>query len=150
MLEGQDILVIGTPYHAEFIYKLAAFSMGLEFDEDEKMQPQTISHNGYRFQFTTFQDEGLRKVHLWMIESELEQAVGRARLLRNRCEVASFLQLPPLTSQSWLRISIIREFDLKIYVNGVAEMAAPIIFEMNGFRIKRMLGEVSAFIALFS
>ena len=84
-----------------------------------------------------------------MLESELEQAVGRARLLRNRCEV-HLSPTSPLTSQRWLRISIIREFDLKIYVNGVAEMAAPIIFEMNGFRIKRMLGEVSVFIALFS
>lgn len=40
MLEGQDILVVGTPYHAEFIYKLAACSMGVEFDEDEKMTSQ--------------------------------------------------------------------------------------------------------------
>lgn len=94
MLEGQDILVIGTPYHAEFIYKLAALSMGLEFDEDEKMELQTINYNGYRFQFTTFQDEVLRKVHLWMIESELEQAVGRARLLRNRCKVHLFSNFP--------------------------------------------------------
>ena len=107
MLEGQDILVIGTPYHAEFIYKLAAFSMGLEFDEDEKMQPQTISHNGYRFQFTTFQDEGLRKVHLWMIESELEQAVGRARLLRNRCEVHLFSNFPLNQSE------MVEDFDYK-------------------------------------
>jgi len=107
MLEGQDILVIGTPYHAEFIYKLAAFSMGLEFDEDEKMQPQTISHNGYRFQFTTFQDEGLRKVHLWMIESELEQAVGRSRLLRNRCEVHLFSNFP--LSQS----KMVEDFDYR-------------------------------------
>lgn len=49
-----------------------------------------------------------------------------------------------------MRILTIGKFDLKIYVNGVAEMAAPIIFEMNVFRIKRMLGEVSVFIALFS
>ena len=107
MLEGQDILVIGTPYHAEFIYKLAAFSMGLEFEKKKKMQPQTISHNGYRFQFTTFQDEGLRKVHLWMIESELEQAVGRSRLLRNRCEVHLFSNFP--LSQS----KMVEDFDYR-------------------------------------
>ncbi len=107
MLEGQDILVVGTPYHAEFIYKLAALSMGLEFDEDEKMELQTINYNGYRFQFTTFQDEGLRKVHLWMIESELEQAVGRARLLRNECTVHLFSSFP--LSQS----KMIHNFDYK-------------------------------------
>lgn len=94
MLEGQDILVVGTPYHAEFIYKLAALSMGLEFDEDEKMELRTINYNGYQFQFTTFQDEQLRKILLWMIESELEQAVGRARLLRNVCTVNLFSNFP--------------------------------------------------------
>ncbi len=94
MLEGQDILVVGTPYHAEFLYKLAAVSMGIEFDEDEKMSLQTIEHNGYRFRFTTFQDQDLRKIHLWMIESELEQAVGRARLLRNACTVHLFSNFP--------------------------------------------------------
>ena len=93
-LEGEDILVVGTPYHAEFIYKLAAWSMGLEFDEDEKMTPQEVMHNGYRFRFTTFKDEGLRAIHLWMIESELEQAVGRARLLRNVCTVHLFSNFP--------------------------------------------------------
>ena len=79
---------------AEFIYKLAAASMGIEFDEGEKMSLQTIDYNGYRFQFTTFQNEELRKIHLWMIESELEQAVGRARLLRNACTVHLFSNFP--------------------------------------------------------
>ena len=99
MLEGQDILVVGTPYHAEFIYKLAALSMGLEFDEDEKMELRTINYNGYQFQFTTFQDEQLRKILLWMIESELEQAVGRARLLRNVCYVNLFSKCPLLQAK---------------------------------------------------
>ena len=104
-LEGQDILVVGTPYHAEFIYKLAACSMGVEFDENEKMTSQVIEHNGYKFRFTTFQDEELRKIHLWMIESELEQAVGRARLLRNACTVCLFSNFP--LSQS----TMIEDFD---------------------------------------
>jgi len=86
-LEGQDILVAGTPYHADFLYKLVAFSLGLDFDENEEVSSQVVTHNGYRFRFTTFGDEGLRAIQFWMIESELEQAVGRARLLRNSCEV---------------------------------------------------------------
>lgn len=93
-LEGKDILVVGTPYHAEFIYKLTAFSAGLDFDEDEKMMLMDVVHNGYRFKFTTFQDEGLRTIHFWMIESELDQAVGRARLLRNGCNVYLFSNFP--------------------------------------------------------
>lgn len=93
-LEGEDILVVGTPYHTEFLYKLAAFSMGIDFNEDEKMTSQDIIYNGYAFKFTTFQNEDLRAVHFWMLESELEQAVGRARLLRNECTVHLFSNFP--------------------------------------------------------
>ncbi len=104
-LEGENILVIGTPYHADFIYKLAAFTIGLDFDEDEEMERQLVTHNGYRFWFTTYKDENLRAVQFWMIESELEQAVGRARLLRNPCEVNLFSNFP--LSQA----EMIEEFD---------------------------------------
>ena len=90
MLEGQDILVVGTPYHAEFIYKLAAFEMGLVFDDDEAMSLQFVEYNGKRFWLNTFRDEDLRSIQFWMLESELEQAVGRARLLRNSCKVYLF------------------------------------------------------------
>ncbi len=93
-LEGKDILVVGTPYHAEVLYNLAAFELGLVFDEDEEMEPQIVTHNGYRFRFTTFKDEGLRAIQFWMIESELEQAAGRARLLRNSCKVHLFSNFP--------------------------------------------------------
>lgn len=104
-LEGEDILVVGTPYHAEFLYKLAAFSLGMNFDEDEEMSLQLVTYNGYQFKFMTFKDEDLKAVHFWMIESELEQAVGRARLLRNDCNVHLFSNFP--LSQS----NIIDDFD---------------------------------------
>ncbi|MCM1009188.1 MAG: hypothetical protein NC485_14965, partial [Ruminococcus flavefaciens] len=93
-LEGKDIMVVGTPYHIMFLYKLAAFTMGLDFDENEEMSSQIVSHNGYRFNFNTFENENLRAVHFWMLESELEQAVGRARLLRNDCKVHLFSNFP--------------------------------------------------------
>ena len=93
-LEGENILVIGTPYHADFIYKLAAFTMGMDFDDDEEMKSQSVIHNGYQFPFTTYKNKDLRAVQFWMIESELEQAVGRARLLRNPCEVNLFSNFP--------------------------------------------------------
>lgn len=104
-LEGKDILVAGTPYHAEFLYKLVAFFMKCDFDEDEKMTAQIVEHNGYRFRFTTFENESLRSIHFWMIESELEQAVGRARLLRNECTVNLFSNFP--LSQA----EMVRDFD---------------------------------------
>lgn len=93
-LEGEDILVIGTPYHAEFIYKLAALLFGIDFNEDEKAEKQLIEHNGYRTYFTTFRNPNLREIQFWMLESELEQAVGRARLLRKDCTVHLYSNFP--------------------------------------------------------
>ena len=104
-LEGDDILVIGTPYHAPFLYKLVAHSIGLDFDEDEEMTMQMVEHNGYRFSFNTFADENLRAVQFWMIESELEQAIGRARLLRHDCTVHLFSNFPLKQSE------MVTEFD---------------------------------------
>lgn len=93
-LEGENILVIGTPYHAEFIYKLAALLFDIDFDEDEKAEKQLIEHNGYRTYFTTFKNPKLRDIQFWMLESELEQAVGRARLLRKNCTVHLYSNFP--------------------------------------------------------
>lgn len=94
VLEGQDILVVGTPYHADFLYKLIAFTLGYDFDEDEEMTPQIIYRNGYRVRINTYKNENLRKVHLWMMDSELDQAAGRARLLRHDCTVHLFSRYP--------------------------------------------------------
>ena len=104
-LAGKDIDVIGTPHQQEWIYKLFAFSLG--FDVGAKLKPNTTAtHNGYRFRFTTYDDEVLRAIQFYMIESELEQSVGRARLLRCNCTVNLFSNFP--LSQANL---IISEYD---------------------------------------
>ncbi len=73
-LKGQNIDVVGMPYQVDFLYKLFPFSLGLDVDEDAVMKPCLVTHNGYIFRFTTYdeKDDVLRKFHLWMIESELE------------------------------------------------------------------------------
>lgn len=95
-LKGKDIDVVGTPYQVDFLYKLFPFSLGLNVDEDAVMKSCEVIHNGYIFRFTTYDenDDILRKFHLWMIESELEQAVGRARLLRCNCTVNLYSNFP--------------------------------------------------------
>lgn len=94
-LAGKNLDVIGTPYQAEFLYKLFAYTIGLYFDQDAKMKHNNmVTHNGYKFRFTTYDYESLRNIHFWMIESELEQAVGRARLLRHNCRVNLFSNFP--------------------------------------------------------
>ena len=95
-LKGKNIDVVGTPYRVDFLYKLLPFSIGLNVQADAKMKSCLVTHNGYRFCFTTYGDEHdvLRKFHFWMIESELEQTVGRARLLREDCRVNLFSNFP--------------------------------------------------------
>lgn len=93
-MEGQDILVIGTPNYPASLYKLTAFTMGIDVDEEDEMTSQCVTYNGFKFWITTFEDEDLRAVHFWMLESELEQAVGRERLLRHDCTVYLFSNFP--------------------------------------------------------
>lgn len=108
-LKGQDIDVVGTPYQVDFLYKLFPFSLGLEVDEDAVMKSCLVTRNGYIFRFTTYDKKNdiLRKFHLWMIESELEQAVGRARLLRCDCTVNLFSNFP-------LKQAVMRESEYDI------------------------------------
>jgi len=105
-LKGQDIDVVGTPYQVEFVYKLLPFTLGLDIAEDIKMKTHLVTHNGYRFYFKTYDEDQdvLRKFHFWMIESDLEQAVGRARLLRKRCIVNLFSNFP-------IRQAVMKEFE---------------------------------------
>ena len=55
-----------------------------------EMSPMRIEYNGFNFKLHTFQNYRLRSIQLWNLSSLLEQAVGRARLLRFDCEVRVF------------------------------------------------------------
>jgi len=104
-MKGKNIDVIGTPHIPEWIYKLFAYTIGCEFDTEANIRPGlTVEHNGWRFRFTTYEDEVLRAIQFYIIESQLEQAVGRARLLRNDCTVNVFSNFP-------LKQAIMREFE---------------------------------------
>jgi hypothetical protein len=93
--KGKNIDVIGTYHQQEWIYKLFAYSIGIEFDLDAAMNPNAIvERNGYRFRFATYEDKALQDIQFYMIESELEQAVGRARLLRCDCTVNLYSNFP--------------------------------------------------------
>ena len=104
-MKGQNIDIIGTNHQPEFLYKLFAYTLRLDFDITAALKPKsksnTFEHNGYRFPLTSYDDEVLRSIQFWMISSELEQAVGRARLLRCDCTVNVFSDFP--VSQAILR-----------------------------------------------
>ncbi len=101
-LKGKNIDVIGTPHQPAWIYELFAYSLGHEVNEIPRPNV-TVTHNGYRFRFYTYDDPMLRKIQFYMIESELEQAVGRARLLRYDCTVNLFSDFP--LKQAVLKVS---------------------------------------------
>ena len=114
-LKGQNINVVGTNNRLEFVYKLLPKALGLDFDHEAKMKYIPIERNGYLFHFMTFEDEVLREFHLWMIESDLEQAVGRARLLRHDCVVNLFSNYP-------LEQAVMRKFDSLENKSGIKSM----------------------------
>lgn len=95
-LSGKDLAVVGTPYKVEEAYKLVAAYLGADVNQeiDANPRPRRVEYNGYSFCITTYHDEFLREVQLYALESELEQCVGRARLLRNACTVYVFSAFP--------------------------------------------------------
>lgn len=94
-LKGQDIVVVGTPHRNNSEYFLLAKLMNVEFDYfDSPFRYQKVQYNGFEFMINTFDNEGLRRIQLSLIESDLIQAVGRARTLRYDCKVELYSGLP--------------------------------------------------------
>src|SRR5690606_7858324 len=81
-MKGKDMAVVGTPHRNNIEYFLTAKVLGVDFKmTDMTMSHQKIDYNGFRFKFNCFDHEELRKIQLALIESDLVQAVGRARTL---------------------------------------------------------------------
>ncbi len=91
-LTGQDIAVVGTPHSNEIAYKLIAKHLGLEVTDT--LHRESVRYNGYHFKLATYSNPKLQELQLYVIHSELEQAIGRARLLREDCTVYLFSNLP--------------------------------------------------------
>lgn len=90
--EGKNLFVLGTPHNIPFIYRLVGKQ--LNYDVDGNMSVSTAENNGYSFPIMTFQNKNMRNLQFYFLESELEQAIGRARLLRFPCTVYLFSNFP--------------------------------------------------------
>lgn len=97
-LKGQDIAVIGTPHVNPTVYLLYANAMGKKprlNDCRTTMKYTKIRRNGFEFYFNTFSDDDtLQEIQLYLIESELIQAIGRARIIRFGCTVTVLSNIP--------------------------------------------------------
>ncbi|MBN8838454.1 MAG: hypothetical protein J0I09_14420 [Sphingobacteriia bacterium] len=94
-LKGKDIAVVGTPHRDNIQYLLTAKVLGIDFKTiDTTMSFQKIEYNGFKFKFNTYDNEELRNIQLAFIESDLIQAVGRARTLRTNATVDVYSNFP--------------------------------------------------------
>ena len=94
-LKGQDIVVVGTPHLKIEFYALLATALGIQFSGDDlKLEMVKCEYGNYSFDFYSFKHEGLRKIQLYKIESQLIQACGRARAIREQVNVHLFSSFP--------------------------------------------------------
>jgi hypothetical protein len=76
---GKRIGIYGVPHKPGHVYKMYGRALGIDCGEDMKVCE--VDRNGYEFSLWTYENESLREIQLWMLEAELTQAVGRARLV---------------------------------------------------------------------
>lgn len=93
--KGKNGMIIGTPHLAEPCYKLLGCYLGLPVMGPQAMMKRLqIVHHGYDFYMMTYENESLRELQLYLIGSELEQCIGRSRLLREDATVYVFSNYP--------------------------------------------------------
>lgn len=87
--------MLGTPHKHNAQYYLIGKVLGANVDKfNREFAVQTVTRNGFRYSFNTFANEDLREIQLSLIEGELLQAAGRARVIREEAEVAIYSNLP--------------------------------------------------------
>jgi hypothetical protein len=93
-LKGKDLAVVGTPHRNNVLYNLIAAEISGQPMSNAAMNYQKVEYNGFRFKFNCFDNPLLRNIQLSLIESDLLQAVGRARTLRTNATVQMFSNFP--------------------------------------------------------
>ena len=109
--KGQDVCVIGTPHNVPFIYRLIGKHM--RYAAEDVMNVRKVENEIYEYQIMTFGDFKMSHLQLYFLESELEQAVGRARLLRCDCKVYLFSNFPlrqaEIIQDDYLKVEDVKE-----------------------------------------
>ncbi len=92
--ENENLLVIGTPHKPPMLYEMFYYAIYNEIIEDS-LNNRRIETENFRFWFMTYLNEQLRNIQFWFVESQLEQAIGRARLINdNGNEVVLYSNYP--------------------------------------------------------
>ena len=102
-LKGMDIAVVGTPHRNPLEYLLYAKALNIDLKtSDTAMSHKKIEYNGFKFMMNCYDNERLRAIQLSLIESDLIQAVGRARTLRTDATVKVYSNFPLRMSDNFV------------------------------------------------
>lgn len=100
--KGKCGIIIGTPFLNENAYKMTGIMLGIDVDKCT-MSRRRVTYSGYEFPLNTYDDETLRMIQLYFLASELEQCIGRSRLLRTDATVYLFSSFPCEQSEICLK-----------------------------------------------
>ena len=95
--KGQNLCVIGTPHNNSVLYEAYGVLLTGKSPKSDKWKVKEVEKYGYKFGLNTYENEEdalLTRIQLYMLYSELIQAVGRARILRTDAKVYVFSALP--------------------------------------------------------
>lgn len=133
--EGENLLIVGTPYPPEYMIPLIASSLNIAY-KSTVVDYMTIEFDGWVFPFRTFYDENLRDIHLKYIQGALMQAVGRARLSHNdkTVVVLSKMPLPQATmlNDSFEQIPSVIQKSLKVKKERIVPIGYKIYGAVSG------------------
>ena len=92
----KNLVILGTPFPNDIMCRLmaAAADYDMKIVNSDKLNFREVQYFNYKFYFTTFEDEFMKNLHIYHIQSELEQAIGRARLLSNDNTVYVYSRFP--------------------------------------------------------
>ena len=88
-----DIAVLGTPHLNDSAYQMLAFMIDHNVTM-EKLYLRKITYRNVQFSLMSYKNVLLQNVQKYLISSQLEQAVGRARALRYNCNVYVYSDFP--------------------------------------------------------
>lgn len=90
--EGKDIVVIGLNHRPFYVYELFARLLGI--NSSDTLSTRKTQLHGFEFYLMTYTNSELRNIQQYMIGSDLEQAIGRARLIYHDCTVHLYGNFP--------------------------------------------------------
>ena len=100
-----DLAIIGTPFSNPESYKLTACWLGADVNREIDKGPKVrrVDYKNANFLLTTYSEPLLREIQFYSLESELEQCIGRARLLEHDCCVHVFSCFPCEQAELFIR-----------------------------------------------